>query len=315
MVTAEERAWAAWRRIHPESTAVRAVEMIQPAHRRSTVVRLEGVPGFEYNIMAKECDTSQAEIEFSVYAEILPHIPHPTLKCLGIVKELSQGSSWLFVEEAVGEVYSHSNTDHQLPAARWLAALHEHAASLVNRVDLEQRDVEHYRNLAEAARETLENSSGNPALSSEQSKLVSDLRRQCEQLRNRVSELQWLFDEFPKTLVHGGFYGKNVRIGIQDALPVVLAYDWESAGWGNPAVDLAYINLDLYGAQCLAEGLRVSPELLHATAILGKMLWVVKAIPGEHKTLASPWLHKVMSKLAYYRDEMKQAMLLMGWEL
>lgn len=312
--TAEDMAVTAWRTLHPESQAIGSVSVIQPDSRKSTVVRLGGVAGHQQNVMAKRCVARQAKIEYSVYTRILTQVPYPTLRSFGMLEDPSSGYSWLFVEEAVGETYSHTRVQHQPLAAEWLGILHGTAAKLTDQVDLPTRDLEHYRLLTRLARQTLEDSVANPALTDEQVQLLSELVGQCKVLQRRISEMQSVFDSMPKTLVHGGFYGKNVRVGWREDRQVILAYDWESTGWGCPAVDLAFVDPELYRTHCSAHGLDVSLSTLRDVAVFGRMLWVVKAIPGERKTLASPWLDRVMSKLAYYRDEMNRAMQVAAWE-
>lgn len=311
---AEHMAVTAWQTLHPESKAIFSVSTIQPHYRKSTVVRLDGVTGYEGSIMAKRCPTPQARIEHLVYTKILSQIPYPALHSFGMLEGPSSGYSWLFIEEAVGEDYSYKDVGHRSLAAEWLGVLHVTAAKITAQDDLPARDIEHYLGLTSQARKTLEESSANPALTGEQLQVINDLRKQSELLQSRISEIQPIFDGIPKTIVHGGFYGKNVRVGWRQGRQVILAYDWESAGWGCPAIDLAFVDLGLYQAQCSAYGLDLSLSILSEIAVFGKMLWVIKAIPGERQTLASPWLDKVMSKFAYYRDEMNQAMQIAAWE-
>jgi hypothetical protein len=45
--------------------------------------------------------------------------------------------------------------------------------------------------------------------------------------------------ELPPTLVHGDFAPKNIRLRLDGDELAVLAFDWEHAGLGPPAVDLA----------------------------------------------------------------------------
>ena len=43
----------------------------------------------------------------------------------------------------------------------------------------------------------------------------------------------------PRTVVHGDFIGKNMRIRTCPSGIVLLPFDWETAGWGHPITDLA----------------------------------------------------------------------------
>lgn len=311
---AEHMAVTAWQTLHPESQAILSVSTIQPYYRKSTVVRLDGVTGYEGSIMAKRCLTPQAKIEYLVYTKILSQIPYPTLHSFGLLEGPSSGYSWLFVEEAVGEKYSYKDIGHRPLAAEWLGILHVTAAKITSQYDLPARNLEHYLGLTSLARKTLEESSANPALTGEQLQVINDLRKQSELLQSRISEIQPIFEDMPKTIVHGGFYGKNARVGWRQGRQVILAYDWESTGWGCPAIDLAFVDLELYQTHCSAYGLDLPLSSLREIAVFGKMLWIVKAIPGERKSLTSPWLDNVMSKLIYYRDEMDLAMRTAAWE-
>jgi aminoglycoside phosphotransferase (APT) family kinase protein len=62
----------------------------------------------------------------------------------------------------------------------------------------------------------------------------------------------------PCTVVHGDFVPKNVRVARRAGRLVVLPFDWETAGWGPPAADLASFQ----------KGIR--PDLTHyANAVAG----------------------------------------------
>jgi hypothetical protein len=54
--------------------------------------------------------------------------------------------------------------------------------------------------------------------------------------------LRYLWKGLPITLVHGGFYGKNVRVQNRNGRAVLFAFDWESAGYGTLAAEKAPLN-------------------------------------------------------------------------
>ena len=92
-------------------------------------------------------------------------------------------------------------------------------------------------------------------------------------------------------------------------------FDWESAGWGPPIIDLAYVDIVGY-RHCLGD---VWPHLtmdrLDTLACMGKALGALKVIPGEKKTLSGPWAGKTVGKLQYYYAETTAAIpVLLGDE-
>src|SRR5439155_16761485 len=90
--------------------------------------------------------------------------------------------------------------------------------------------------------------------------LVGDL----DVLEARWSEVEKMCQEGYRTVVHGDFVIKNVRVRTTPAGTRLLVFDWEQAGWGIPCADLAQLrdrtvspDLDTY-ASALRE---VSPGI------------------------------------------------------
>src|SRR5262245_18276404 len=97
----------------------------------------------------------------------------------------------------------------------------------------------------------------NPVLSSADAGLLRSVAAQYEVIEGHWKELEHEFDRWPGALVHGDFVVKNLRVTHGDQGPELRVFDWEMAGWGVPATDLA---------QCL--GKSVSPDLsAYAAAI------------------------------------------------
>jgi thiamine kinase-like enzyme len=51
--------------------------------------------------------------------------------------------------------------------------------------------------------------------------------------------LETLYRGVSRTLIHGDFVVKNLRVRPSAGGPELLVYDWEYAGWGAPFSDLA----------------------------------------------------------------------------
>jgi hypothetical protein len=71
-----------------------------------------------------------------------------------------------------------------------------------------------------------------------------------------ILQLQWrqverFCERMPQTLVHGDLGSQNARIRLGHTSNSLLIMDWEKAGWGVPAVDLAQ-----------SVGTSVSPDII-----------------------------------------------------
>src|SRR5207247_194188 len=71
---------------------------------------------------------------------------------------------------------------------------------------------------------------------------------QLNLLEARWSQVESFCDRMPGTLVHGDFVGKNMNIRTSTDGLALMVFDWETAGWGTPAADVAKVDLDAYWA-------------------------------------------------------------------
>jgi hypothetical protein len=303
----------AWLALHPRQTPPDRITILKPEHQKSAVYRLEGGGLAADAVVAKRCRRATALVERTVYEEILPYVPHPTLRYYGTWDDPQSNLSWLFVEDAGETRYSPADPRHRILAARWLALLHTSAERLVTSVALPDRGLEHYSGLVRAASSVLADSLANPAFDSGHLRALERMLLCCDLLLARWSELQRLWSEMPVTFVHGGFYGKNVRVRNRDGQPVLFAFDWESSGWGVPAIDLAHEDLAVYWAAAGGHWPYQTLQNVETLARIGKLLWALKAIPEEAPVLASPWVDGVMGKMVYYRDQCRAAVRALGW--
>lgn len=304
----EHPAVSAWRSIQSHVTCDMSVTTLRSERTKSAVYRIGNARPAGHVVIAKHCRTSSARVEHAVYTLVLPQVPYPTLQCFGIAQSVTDDHfSWLFLEEATGSKYALSDPVHRILAAQWLGTLHASIASPPMNFDLPARNAEHYRGLLRLARAVIQRNLANPAYTTQQLELLHTMVDQFTVLDTHWSEVSRIMDEMPQTLVHGGFYSKNVQVGNRDEQQSILAYDWESAGWGAPVVDLAYIDIPPYSSIVRDSWPNATLDSLKQAAYIGKMLWLVKAIPEEEPVLASPWVSRVMGKFKYYSDEMQLA--------
>jgi len=97
----------------------------------------------------------------------------------------------------------------------------------------------------------------NPALPEADLSVLRSVALQCDVLESHWGELEDMCSGLPRTVVHGDFVIKNVRVGSARAGSKLLVFDWEFAAWGTPATDLAQFT-----------GGTVSPDLLAYCSVM-----------------------------------------------
>jgi aminoglycoside phosphotransferase (APT) family kinase protein len=100
--------------------------------------------------------------------------------------------------------------------------------------------------------------------------VLEDVLAQLERLSPRWGELERACDGAPETLVHGDFVDHNARVLDAPAGPSFLAFDWEKAGWGVPAEDLASVDLHAYRAS-RGDRPALDPDALRRLAGAGRV--------------------------------------------
>jgi Phosphotransferase enzyme family len=234
---ADHPAVTAWRELRPERLTPRCIEIVRDSESRA-IYRLDGVGCGGSAVIAKRCRLSTASIEHTVYDEILPRLPFTTLRYYGFVRE-DDGFAWLFLED-VGRVrFSRLVAQQRMLVGRWLALMHTFARSVGASAGLPDRGQRHYLEHLRAARRDIRLNIANPAVAGSDVDLLWSVIALCDDLESHWNELDQCFDGAPATLVHGDFRPKNVHLRTIDSEACVFVLDWETAGWGPPAVDLA----------------------------------------------------------------------------
>jgi hypothetical protein len=197
-------------------------------------------------VIAKRAPRDTAVIERTVYERILPELPLRVLRYHGSVVEASSGFIWLFLEEARGTRYRPRRESHRTAAARWLATLHTRLGEPRAARLLPARDPEHYRGLLRSHLASMVPQMGSPDLGADDRAAFHAVIAHCEWLATRWEELEQVCHGVPDTLVHGDFINHNVFVGREPSGLVFLPFDWEKAGWGTPAEDLASVDIETY---------------------------------------------------------------------
>jgi hypothetical protein len=321
-ILADHEAARAWRCLYPEEAEPERIEVLGRTHK-TAVYRLWGAGPDGGTVVAKRCRAEIAVLERLVYEDLLPTVALPALRCFGWVPEASGQFCWLFLEDAGTEAYSPARSEHRSLAASFLAALHGIRPNQTLRAALPDRSPSHYLRLIQASRKALQVQVDNPVLAAHEAALLRTIMAYLDLMQTRWWQLQRFFEAWPEAVVHGDFVVKNLRLRLGSADPELLVYDWEMAGWGVPAVDLAQSlgkaaspDLEIYGAARRSYGPRVASSSLRRLAAYGNLLRLAAKLFWEALSLQGPtydYLLGPITKLGGYEPQLAAALCAVNW--
>ena len=167
--------------------------------------------------------------EIEVYQKILNPAARGTAKCFGAVNSPELERHWLFLERVDGRLlWQVGDLAQWDAAARWLGAQHRHFAGkkFIAAKTLLRYDEKFFGVWIGRAEKFLKNRRADDL------KKFSRLAKNYDRVVKRLAAL-------PQTLVHGEFYASNVIVRDGAAAEKICAVDWEVAGIGPGALDLA----------------------------------------------------------------------------
>ncbi len=316
----------AWKRLEPGARPrdLRVLKERSKGIRKSAVYRLDGGGPGGSPIIAKLCRRAAAEVEHTVYRDVLPHLPVPALRCHGMLDE-GGDFCWLFLDDAGTGLYSPLNKEHRRLAARWLAAAHTTGARTAAVSRLPDIGPSHYLAQLRSAREAIVANLDDRSLDAEEIAAFEVVISQLGVLESRWSEIDALCGTLPSTLVHGDFAQKNLRVRADDARAALLIFDWEGAGKGARAVDLAQLSdsekfaanpcLDTYRSTVQNVGTDLSRETVEMLAAVGRIFRCIAGIRWTSLSLSPVWLRPPLADLRVYSRWLGEAMQAAGLEV
>lgn len=296
---AEHPASRAWRQLRPggSPSEIRILKEPRKGIKKSAVYRLAGAAPGDRPVIAKLSLRETAALETVVYEEVLRSLDLPAPPYYGSLDENGR-FRWLFMGELPDGRYSPADRLHRRLAGSWLGRLHEGAASLPKLGRLPDRGAAHHLAALEAARGALAGHGDDPTLTPPEAATVTRLAALLDEVRDGWGRLERIVGEPAPTLVHGDLVGKNLRVGRVGGGVGAVAFDWEHAGLGPPALDLARsapsqrlaadVCLDSYRA-ARAPGAVRGDEEIERQAAAGTVLRCVAAIRWTGLSLGPPW--------------------------
>jgi Ser/Thr protein kinase RdoA (MazF antagonist) len=122
--------------------------------------------------------------------------------------------------------------------AQWLGELHISAEGISAGPRLPNRGPSHYLKHLQESWTLIGCNFGHPAFNSEDRALAEQILLDLEAIEARWASVEEICGDSPRTLVHGDLAPKNLRFRMKGGKVSVLPFNWETAGWGVPAVDL-----------------------------------------------------------------------------
>jgi hypothetical protein len=306
----------AWRGLRPERVEPHRIEVVKAGRKaawKRAIYRLEGVGRAGSAVIAKRCAGATAQVERAVYAEVLPHLRVSYPHYYGSVEGPGGEFCWLFLEDAGGEKYCPQDEGHRALAVRWLGRVHTGAVSVAATARLPDQGPGGYLGELRAARATIRQSLPNPALAAADRATLGAVLGQLDVLESRWDRVGALCDGVPRTLVHGDFVHKNLRVRTTPAAAELLPFDWETAGWGVPAADVALVDAPAYWEVVREAWGHLGLRGVERLAELGRLFRLLAAVRWASLSLAREWVGNPMGQMRYYLTHLSAALRSAGW--
>ena len=316
-VLSGELAWhpavAAWRQLAPDAPDPERIEVLRQGKKSATYRLVEPTPG-SASIIAQRACMAKALIERTVYEEILPHLPVTSPRYYGFRAE-DPHFAWLFLEDIGDERHTATDCAQLALAGRWVGLMHTAAAQVPAARGLPDGGPPRYLDHLRAGLQTIRTNLANPALRADDAATLGRLASDLERLETAWAALECACTGLPATLVHGDLQRKNLYVRNGAGQSALYAIDWETAGWGVPAADLARIDPPTYWSVVRSVWPDVRLEDVRRLGVVGRILRELVAIRWVSPQLAydSPlYLSRPISWLRIMHDRLSDAVRELG---
>jgi hypothetical protein len=143
--------------------------------------------------------------------------------------------------------------------------------------------------------------------------LLNAVATQCDIAESNWDKLESFCEPIPRTLVHGDFQEKNVRVRTSTSKSSLFPLDWEMAGWGPPAPDLETVDLPTYWTIARDIWPRLGREDVGHLADFGLLLRLLISVAWETVCLPCPLDDAPLENLSAYHAKMKICFRILGW--
>jgi ATP-binding cassette subfamily B protein len=321
----------AWARLHGDKQLPDAIDVIKTGKGgKTSAYRLGGLGPGGGGVIVKCGSAAALEIERSIYQEVLPSLPLPSLRCYGFLEAGS--TAWLFLEDAEQGSMIPAAHLQRTAVAQWLGELHTSAAGISAGPRLPDRGPSHYLEHLQEARRLISCNLAHPALSGEDRELAEQILLDLETIESRWASIEEICRDGPSTLVHGDLVPKNLRFRVEEGKVLILPFDWETAGWGVPAVDLELLRgpaqwgrvgnglaapddlaVHAYLSAVRAAWPQMDIDRIRHLARIGYVFRLLASIYWAARGLRYEWIDYSWHQLKYYEPDLR-TVAARGWE-
>jgi aminoglycoside/choline kinase family phosphotransferase len=282
---------------------------------RSTVCRIEGVGPGGSGIVAKRCPRAEGELEAFVYSEVLHRLSMDSIRCYGFIDEGLGEHGWLFLEDGGITQIVDKGESFPIAFAHWLALLHGTASNLPIRGRLPERGPTWYLETMQAARLGLCQSLPERNWGDLDRSAVERMLGCFEVLERNWHVVEELCEGLPWTLVHCDLQPKNILVRNTASGFAFLPLDWEDAGWGAPATDLAGIDAVSYWSTARETWAAIELQRVEEQARCGALFKILSAVGWEMERLAAGSEERAMRRLRIYAPRLTASTQALGLEV
>ena len=303
-----------WLRLQPGSSEPGGITLLKNTPR-SIVCRIEGVGPGGSDIVAKRCPRTYGELEAFIYREVLGRLSMESVRCYGFVADGAGEYGWLFLEDG-GMAQPGGKKDSFPPTfAQWLALLHGSASNLAIRGCLPERGPAWYLETLRSARQELRRSLPERNWSDLDRWAVESILICFEILERNWHIVEERCEGLPWTLVHCDLQPKNVLIRHTSSGIGFLPLDWEDAGWGPPATDLARVDATSYWSTARRTWTNIELQQVEEQACCGVLFQILSAVGWETLRLVAGSEEKAMRRLGIYAPRLTASAQALGLEV
>lgn len=316
---------AAWRTLDRGGMHPTSVDLIGSEHRSlttgRTVYRLERAGPRGGTVMAKLSPEPTASIERFIYEQVLPHTGVTAPDYFGSV-DAHDSFVWLFLDDVGSERFSGNEDAQRTAAGRWLGTLHSRAPDVPGAAELPDRGPRHYLECLRSARSGILENVTNPALRPPDVGVLRGTLVLLDAIEGDWASVEAFCAPISPTLTHGDFRSKNVYVSRDSSGVKLYPIDWETAGWGVPATDLAPargrvgrsdVDLTAYCEIVRDRWPQIDTSTARDLAFVGTLFRRLIAIRWAVQSLSFPWLEKPIAELEAYRTQLEEALRQAPW--
>jgi hypothetical protein len=312
----------AWARLRPAQPAPVQIQVVRAKRKaKSIIFRLDGVTPEGSSVIAKRCRRATAAIERMIYEEVLPDVGLPCPAYYGYLDDEDTAFGWLFLGDAGGTEYSPFNVEHCRLAARWLGCLATAELRPELAARLPVRDARSYLEDAAATRARLVAQRTSPRLPAADGQVLDGVLDGFDRLLSHQPDVEAICRRGPVAVVHGDFVGKNVHVRVTQSGMSLLPFDWETAGLGVPAVDMAQFTrqafdpgIGVYWSEVRDHWSGITWADLRELAALGRVFRLLDVIAWESWNLDYEWADASIGVLREHGRRLAQSLAALGWE-